>query len=223
MKIADAYILFEDIVNRSATNNNTSIDRPRFITLFNWAQIKYVEWLLEKRNEDDVRDISKLLIPQKELKLKKSGSTISTFTLPKDYFNFANIFIEAKKGKCIVSDFLLFEARPDDVHELLGDSNNDPSFEYRESFYHFSEDTVLIYKKDFEIHKTFLTYYRYPRVVDIEGYIKSDGNLQSVNIDPEFDDKVVQKILTIMSKEFSANNGDQAAYALSKDRLSTET
>lgn len=221
MRIAKAYLLFEELVNRSATNNNTSVDIPRFVSLFNWSQIKYVEWLLEKRNEDDVRDISKLLIPQKELKLEVSKSTYSAFTLPKNYFNFANLFIEAKKQKCTASDFLLFEARPDDVHELLADSNNDPSFEYRETFYHFIENSVMIYKKDFEISKSFMTYYRYPQPVDMEGYIRDDQT-QSLNIDPEFDDKVVQKILSIMVKEFSAINNDQTSYAISKDRLSTE-
>lgn len=221
MKIAKAYLLFTELVNRSATNNNTSVDLPRFVSLFNWNQIKYVEWLLEKRNEDDVRDVSKLLIPQKELKLKRTKGTYSAFSLPKDYFNFANLFIEAKKSKCIASDFLLFEARADDVHELLGDSNNEPSFEDRETFYHFIEDSVMIYKKDFEIQKSFMTYYRYPRAVDIEGYIKADDS-QSVSIDPEFDDKVVQKILLAMSKEFSAINNDQTSYAINKDRLSTE-
>ena len=221
MKINEAYIYFIDLVNRNATNNNINVDKPRFINLFNKLSVEYTSWILEKRNEDVIRHISPLLILEKPLKVKENKDSYSSFTLPTDYFDLANLHITASQGDCKGEKIYTFEVKSENLEELLSDVNNRPSFKFRETFYLTSNGAVAIYKDNFTFDQVSLSYYRYPKTVDMAGYIHSDGT-SSADIDPEFDDKVVHKILTGMAKQFSATNGDQLAYTVNKDKLFSE-
>ena len=220
MTIQETYIEFLNLVNRNATNNRTNVDKPRFVMLFNNMQNKYLEWSLDKRNEDSIRNVQAVLV--KNLNLTQNGleETHTNYALPENYFDFSNITASVTTDCCEANNMLLFETKSEDVEEKLADTNTQPSFEYRESFYHFSNNSVVLYKKGFEYSKVLLTYYRYPRQVDIAGYPKLDNTL-STDIDPEFDDKVVNRILLAMSKEFSAINSDANGYQITKDRLFT--
>lgn len=220
MTIQEAYIQFLNLVNRNATNNRTSVDKTRFIMLFNDIQNRYVVWNLEKRNEDSIRNVQALLVKNTPLALIESKDNYSRFTLPENYFEFANLSAKAKTDCCEADDMLLYEVKSEDVEEKLVDTNHQPSFEYRETFYHLGDNSIVVYKKDFTIEAVKLTYYRYPVQVDIEGIVRPDQTI-SGNVDPEFDDKVLGIILLAMAKEFAAINSEAAEYQLSKDRLFT--
>ena len=185
---------------------------------FNDMSVRYVQWMLEKRNDDSLRNLSKVLVVDQSLQAGPSDSTKSQFTLPDNYLDFSNLNIVASKGSCSNKKLFTFEIKSEDEQEILSDEFNKPSFEYRETPYFFSGDSVVILKDNFTIDKALLTYYRYPAKVDIAGYLNFE-NQQSTSIDPEFDDKVVLKILYAMAKEFSANNGDTGKYQIEKDRL----
>ena len=221
MSIEQAYLTFIQLVNRGFTNDNVGVDFSRFILLFNNIQNRYVDWLLEKRNEDDLRDLQELLVLDKNL--VKAGDLLnhSNFKLPEDYFNHSSVQVFANKGECKNTNLNTFEVKNDDVGELLSDCNNEPSFEYTETFYTINDNKISIYFKDFIVSKVYLSYYKYPVQVDIEGYIKLDGS-NSSNIDPEFSDRVVNKILLAMSREHSAINEETTRYQLDSDRLFKE-
>lgn len=220
MTITEANIRFLNLVNRNATNNKVNVDKARFILLFNDMQNRLIEWKLDKRNEDEIRDIQKILVQEFSMDLGDNETSHDRYELPNDYFDFANITATAHTDCCGEAKLTLYEIKSEDVEEKLGDSNTVPDYDARESFYYFSNDSVLLYKKDFEYDEVLLTYYRYPVQVDIAGYTKED-NTPSININPEFDDKVVNRILVAMSKEFSAINSDAQDYQISKDRLFT--
>ena len=223
MTIERAYVEFLMLVNRNATNNKTNVDKARFVILFCNSQIKYLEKVLEKRNEDEIRHVQKLLVRDLPVVFvpSKSGDNYSAFALPENYFDFSNIVAIAKNDYCSGRKMTLIEAKSEDTEERWKDSNSNPSFEFAESYYHFSEDTVLLFKDGFEYEEVALTYYRYPVPVEIEGYKKEDGSVSTINVDPELDNKVVRKILIDMEKEFSAINSDPQGYQMSKDRLFT--
>lgn len=220
MTASQAYIRFLQLVNRNNTNNNVNVDRERFVMMYNNNQNRYVEWVLEKRNEDDIRDIQILLTKDVPLLLQNSGDRFQTYGLPTNYFDFANLNAKAKNVCCPADDIHLVEVKSEDVEELWIDTNNQPSFTWRETFYHLSANSVILYRKDFDITNVNLTYYRYPRQIDLDNYINADGNPSS-NVDPEFDDKVVDRILLATSKEFAAITSDANAYQMDKDRLFT--
>lgn len=221
MKIEEAYIRFVDIVNRNMTNNNVNVDKIRFIFLFNSASIKYLSWILEKRNEDDIRQAAPFLILDSNLNVSDKQFQFDKYSLPKDYFDLSNVSVFATKGNCINQKLFTFEVKSDNTEELLSDENNKPSFEYRETFYLTASDKLIVYKDNFNIESVELAYYRYPKKVDIEGYFKEDGSA-SVSIDPEFDNRAIEKILLIMAKDFTATNGDVNGFQINTTRLSSE-
>lgn len=217
MTIDQAYFEFVQLVNRNATNNNANIDKPRFVHLYNSVQTKYVEWILEKRNDDTIRYVSPLLVKGKELAKTGKGDQYDIFELPTDFFDVSSL--QAYVGAC---KFRTFEIKDDDVEELYHDANHQPSLIYEETFYHTASNSVFIYTKDFEVTRATLSYYREPKEVDMSGYKKIDGS-QSTTVHPELQDKAIGRILLAMAKQFSANNNDGAAYQLTKDQLFTIT
>ena len=218
MKINDAYLLFINQVNRNLTNNNISVDKPRFILLYNDIRNRYIEWILEKRNEDAIRYISPLLKLNKPLSKVSSSSTHDDFKLPEDYFDFSNLSVYASNSKCKNIKLKTWEIKNDDLEEIFNDEFNEPTIEWTETFYTTADGKVAVYKKDFDIDKVELSYYRYPKQVDISGYTKADGT-PSQDVHPELDDKVVGRIIVAMAKEFSAINNDTTGYQLNGDKL----
>ena len=218
MTIEETYINFLNHVNRNNTNNNISVDRPRFVMLFNDVAIRYVEWILNKRNEDNIRYVESLLVLDKSLEEVGITEVATKFELPENYFDFSNLSVYASKDKSKKVKLKTWEIKSEDVEEIYHDINNEPSFDYRETFYFFTSGTVAVYKKDFDVDRVLLTYYRYPQKVDISGYIDVDGN-DSTNIDPEFDDKVVGRIIIAMAKAFASNVSDPNNFQLKSSEL----
>lgn len=218
MNINETYLKFLNKVNKNYINDNISVDKGRFVIIFNEAQNKYSDWLISQNNTSLIRNIKKLKVDGLELSKKASHEDIDSFKLPLNFFRFINVRAIAKKNSC--SDFLdvLFEVKNENVHELYNDHNNEPSFDYRESFYTFGEDSINVYKKDFEITNVSLTYYRYPLPVDIAGYYKLDNSV-SKDIDSEFSDDIVDKILDICVKDFNVNSDNLERYQIDNNEI----
>ena len=222
MKIADAYLMALQKSEQNLSNGGIRLDKARFIQLFNECQNKYVSYILEKKNKDDIRDIQKLVVSSKSL--KRSG-VIDTpqcyvFSLPDDFFSFIDISGRFSDGKCSSPIFDLHEVKGENVALLFADHNHKPSFKHRETFYTIGGDGVKIYVDDFQVQSAFLTYYRYPVQVDISGYIRSDGS-DSVDVDPEFDDKVVNEILDMVDKQHALNESDFQRFQAGQANVST--
>ena len=211
MNIGTAYLKFLEKVNKNYTNDNISVDVGRFVSLFNAKQIRFLEYMLEKRNEDDIRYIQKMLVRDRSLSFDNNTINHCDFKLPEDYFSFVNVQAKGGDSSCSSSFINLWEVKNENIHELLQDENNKPSFKWRETFYSFSSDKIVIYVDSFEIAEVYLTYYRYPKSVDMSGYIKEDGSY-SVNIDPEWDDKITERILEFCVADFDLNTENLQRY-----------
>lgn len=217
MTIEKAYLKFLQQVNRNFTNDNISVDKGRFILKMNESFIKYVEWVLDKRNEDDIRYIQKLLVDDQPLQNIGEHNHHTDFKLPENYFDLSSIDVYGAKGNCGNEKFFVNEIKDENrsFHEV--DEASKPSFKHRETFYFLSDDKVKIYTEDFSISKVNLSYYRYPVEVDIEGYIKEDGT-PSTSINPEFDDKVVNRVISIAAKDFDIDS-DGNKFNLNQQRV----
>lgn len=218
MNINETYLKFLNKVNKNFINDNISVDKGRFVIIFNEAQNKYVDWIISQNNTSAIRNIRFLKIPNEELSKSSSYEDFDSFTLPKDFFRFINVRAKAKKGSCTDYLDILFEVKGENVHELYNDENNEPSFDYRESFYTFSSNSIDIYKKDFDVSNVILTYYRFPKSVDIAGYYRID-NTVSKDIDSEFTDDIIDKILDICVKDFNVNSDNLERYQVDNNEI----
>ena len=218
MRIIDCYLRALQKAEENATNGGIKLDKARFVQLFNEEQNRLVLYLLDKRNEDDIRYLQKLVVYSKDISKNRSidNQISDLFSLPSDYFDFINVSGVFSRGEC--SDFNLWEAKNENVNELLADEFNKPSYDYRDAFYTIGEEGVRVYKGDFNVDKLFLSYYRYPNPVDISGYIKSD-NSSSTDIDPELDDKLVDIILNMVEKQFALNESEYNRYQIDSDNV----
>lgn len=222
MNIVDCYLRALQKAEENMTNGGIKLDKARFVQLFNDEQNRLVRYILDKKNEEDIRYIQKLVVYSKELSKKsdKENPDSSLFSIPDDFFAFSNVSGVFSEGECTVTDFNMWEVKNENPHELLADEFNAPSFDFRETFYTIGEDSIRVYKKGFSVDSVLMTYYRYPKSVDIEGYIKSD-NTNSSNIDPELDDKLIGIILNMIEKQFALNESEYGRYQLDSNNVSS--
>lgn len=224
MTIHEAYRQFLDLINRNSTNDNSSASRPRFIRAFNKAQNSFVNWSIEKGNQKDRRLIQKLIVTGEKLSVKSISTMSSSFSLPSDYFEHLSLTAYASQGDCKKQPMLMTELKGENTNILLTDTNSKPSFKFREGLYQVGNNSVILYNDEqdlFTYSEVRLDYYRKPIQVDIEGYINSD-NKESEDIDPEFEDRVVEKILLIAAKDFNVNSDYVEKYPVDKDRINTK-
>ena len=86
MNIGTAYLKFLEKVNKNYTNDNISVDVGRFVSLFNTKQIRFLEYVLEKRNEDDIRYVQKMLVKDESLEIFRKKKNHCDFKLPSNLF-----------------------------------------------------------------------------------------------------------------------------------------
>lgn len=216
MTSLEAYIQLKEIVNKSNVNDNIELDVPRAVILLNNAQIKFLKKTIENKNNENIRRVQHLLVSQ-NIKNPSKDKEVYTFKLPDNYFEFSNISPKAKKGGC-VDRLLAWEIKAENVHELINDSNNEPSFYWRETFYNIRDNKVALYYKDFEILEVDILYYRLPRKIDVSGYI-TINNDNSVDSHPEWDDYSIQKILEIAAKDFNINTDNLQRFQVDQARI----
>ena len=75
------------------TNGGIKLDKARFVQLFNDEQNRLVRYILDKKNEEDIRYIQKLVVYSKELDDRgdKDNPESILFSLPSDFFFFKHI------------------------------------------------------------------------------------------------------------------------------------
>jgi len=153
--------------------------------------IKFLAIALQQRGVDDVRWVQKFLILDKKLTHTSKSADHYNFTLPKYYFDLADVRAKAEKNKC--KDFIkLVEIQTENLNELITDEFNKPSFEWRETLYTLNSNQLSIYVDDFSISEILLNYYRYPNQIKVLDETKFDENLPI-----EWDDKALNEILNL--------------------------
>lgn len=204
MTTQTAFDKFQIKVNKNFETGSIAIDRGRFVMLFNESQNKLIEYILDKKNEDDIRYIQKILISDFPISSSESKMEYQKFTLPEDYFDFSNVNCYSSQGECQNKKMFLYEIKDDDKNEILQDEFNKPSFEARESLFNITSDNLRVYIENFTIDKVLLSYYRYP----VQLKLIDDENPESDfddSINPEFDDKFVDRVISIASGESELN------------------
>lgn len=207
MLVEQAYQKYLNKVEKNGVNDNISTDRGRFVILFNESQNKIQESLLDRRGEDDIRYIQKLLVTNKKISFTNKTDQYYKFPLPGNYFDFANVYASCSKDSCISQKVYLFSMKEEDANEVLQDEFNKPSFTWRESPFTIGSDAINVYYDDFSVDSIVLSYYRYATqiaLLDPEDPESRFNETQKI----EFDDKLVDRILSVCAGEFELNNED---------------
>jgi len=208
MTTTDTYNRFIIKINENATTDGLSCDKGRFVILFNKNTNKLIEHFLERKFEDDIRYIQKILVDNKKLSSSNKHLDHVDYPLPEDYFDNSNLYILASKGECRKQKIDCFEVKNEDINQVLNDRNNNPSFKYRETPYRISSDKINVYTADdFKVDEAFFSYYRYPKQIGLVNPEDPESDFNNVN--PEFDDKFIERVIELTASEFFLNTDNQ--------------
>lgn len=216
MQAERGYEKFLMKVNENFETSKIAVDRGRFVILANESMNKMVENILDRKQNDEIRYIQKLLVKDKKILKESSTETADYFPLPDNYFDFSSAYTKAQKDSCNNQKINLYEIKDDDSIEVLSDEFNKPSFIARETPFTFSSDKVTVFKEDFTNKELYLSYYRYP----IQIRLLDEDNPESgfnINYEFEFDNKFVDRIISMACSEFEINS-ENPKYQINKQQ-----
>jgi len=218
MDIQEAYLRFLTKVNKNLSSNNVTASKDRFVLLYNEEQIRRVEYILENKNDDEIREINTFLVQNNNLPQTSQIDDKAIVALPDDYLDLSSAYAYAKSADCEGIRLSLFEIKDFDSESYIFDPNNGPSLKWREAPFYVGARALNIITDNFEIERVHLSYYRHPRTIDISGYIDINGNA-STDIDPEGDDAFVNKVISMCAESFFRNYGDANQFGIQRDRI----
>jgi len=222
MSIQEAYKRFLLKINKNDTDNEIRISTAEFVYMFNEMSLV---WLGEKINgkagTDSINDIQELLVEELELSNFNEAKGHNDFLLPEDFQHFSSAIALAERNGC-EKELEVYNIKPKEKNTWLKDDMNNPSFDWEETISIISGDRIQVYKSDFDVTGLNLSYYRKPRVVDIEGYKHIDGKTLSTNIDPDLSNSNVNEIINRCALEVAVNYKNGETFQLDQQRILTE-
>lgn len=215
--IAALDLLYElDVrLNTVATLKHQSIPSEDRLIALNNAQINYILTHISVNNLYQIgfegfkkryEDLQFLIeeTHNHPLPLSSTDEVLHRYTASLDelsptYMFFIEAYVLADKKTCkkvpiFVNGELIKHA---DVTTLLNSENYKPSFEYRETFCTIANNSISVYTDGtFTVDTINIGYIRYPKEIDVEGYIKTDGSA-SKNQDSEFPSYLKDALLNL--------------------------
>lgn len=208
-------------VNRNDSNSNINVPRGQFVLLYNEQLTKWTcEKLQKKLDSDELDELNDLLEDEIELDKISSNRDYDYFTVPENLHKFSSAYVVAERDGC-ERILTAWNLKSPDIRVILNDENNNPSFDFEETPMYITNGKAKIYFSDFTIKNAFLTYYKMPGAIDIEGYIKVDGTA-SQNIDPDISGPNVLEIVTRCAAEVMRNNQNVEGLQMQKDKIPFE-
>ena len=203
-QVRERYLLKAE---KNGVNDGIAVDRLRFCLLYNEAQNKFLTLHLQNRGVDDVRYIQNFLVLDKKIPYSSKLEDHYNFLLPKNYLDLSSLIPLASKGNCKDKKLTdIFELQTENLSEILQDEYNKPSFKWRASFYTINSNTVSVYVDDFSVDNILLNYYRYPNQIKQINIEDPESDFDE-SIQLEWDDKSLDRIISISAGEFGMNEG----------------
>lgn len=194
-------------VNENAATDNISVDRGRFVKLFNEGSNKFVEWILEKKNEDDIRYLNPILVT-KSTNESEDKKKYQLFKLEKDFFDLGVVFAKGSGDCCKGVDIEVYEIKTGNTANVLFNDLIKPSFEYREAPYFLESKNIKVFTNGFHVDSLEVTYYKYPQRIDLVDEFDPESQLKDADDVMEFDDKVLDRIISIAASDNSLNTNN---------------
>lgn len=241
MILTDSLLYKIDLkLNKLSTNNDQEIPLEDKILALNEAQIKLIKQKYDgtstntglgfdsfKKRYEDIQVLIEDYIKH-PLDLKEVDKNIHQYSadigdLTPKYLFYVDAYVIADKGKCKdrkiwVNKDLIKHA---DIQILLDNEHYKPSFEYQETFSTLSEDKVSIYTDGtFEPKKLYLSYIRYPKYIDKQGYVKFDGTA-SADQNSELEEYLEDELVDLTVQNLAMYTENIAAVQSSQIRIQT--
>jgi len=212
MNFEESYQKYLILAEANGTTDKLSTNKGRFAVKYNIAQNKVVEWLIESNSTDENRYLQTLKEPYETLSQSGTKTDFTSFSIPESYFDFIDLIVFGSNDNCSNQKFRAREVKGPNVSNLLIDEYSKPSFKFRETFYTISKDAVQVFKTDFNIESTSMSYYRYPKQVELINPDNPESQFKEEQLD--FDDKLINRIIfaTVALHELSSDDPKYQAF-----------
>lgn len=222
MNSIEAYKRFQLKLNSLANSDNVDISEGEFVLIYNEQQVNWYEDNFKNvSSKFKTSDVQKLVERDLNLTLIREHEDYVNFKLPENYLDYISSYSKCTKGNCSDRRIRNYQIQLPNRELFYRDNFNNPSFEYSETFITVSSDGLQVYKTDFDVNKVYLTYYRYPINIDIEGYIKIDQT-PSTTINPELTDDFVNEIIDRCVADVQRSFENTGGYQLAQDRVNRD-
>ncbi len=226
-------------LNKLSTHEHQQIPLEDKLLALNEAQIKLIKQKLSgnnvyklgldgfKKRYQDLQflienfDSHKLTVKLGDKYLNQYRVDISEID-PKFMF-YIDSYVIADKGTC--KNKILYSnldlVKHADITILLNNSNYKPSFEFRETLVDISMDEIHVYSDGtFTPKFIYMSYLRYPKEIDKEGYEKFDET-DSINQDCELEGYLEDELLDLTVENLSMYTENQFAAQSAQSRIQT--
>jgi hypothetical protein len=211
MTSLEVYKRFLLKLNKNDTNTRINISKGEFVLVFNEQKRIWLNDVLDEPYSFKSQNIlSDLYVPDVEIEKIEELKDKDIFKVPENFEELTSSYSIAKRRECI-RKLYNFPKNPRNRNTVQQNTNDNPSFDFEETFTEESKKKLIVYKTDFSIDKQLISYYREPIDIDIEGYITISGE-KSKTINPDIKDASIDDILNRCIVEVSINyeNAEQA-------------
>jgi len=212
--VNELYYEFSLLLNKNNQNKNVNIEKHNFVYLYNREALRWLnEYLNTNNNSDNVFIISELLVKDLELKRIENTNEYSVYEIPEDLAYLLPAESKSYVGNCILYNYI----KKPNVNIYLEDKFTKPSLAWERGLGELVDRGIIIYKNNFEINKTVITYYRTPKKIDMQGYKHYDGK-ESSDINPDVSSYISSEIINRVVTEINRQFEDQFGFQVSKER-----
>ena len=169
-------------------------------------------------------DLQTLIVNYEKLSVTSTGDQLNSYTTPftdlsQDMFVPIGMYVTADRGGCTGRLLDVKEiVKHEDLRIKLISPHYKPSFNYQETLAVVTSDIIYVYgQPDFKITNLYLSYLRYPVLMDVVGYIHLDGT-SSVNQNCELDYYLLNELVDLAVEEIADSTGNQSQSQLSRAR-----
>lgn len=222
-------IKFKQRLNKLSSSDYDNIECWMVTEAFNNAQLKWfrrqvigynAKQVGDEGTKNLIDDLQNLLTRQEYTSFTTATKYVETSVLPGDYLYVKKIEVVGKTATCPERSLTAYLVEEADVDNTYSDDNSDPDFEWGETFFSIASNKLRIYKKDFDITKVILTYYRRPKDIAIKDCVNpSTGSISPSNVLCEFKDDIVEIIvdeaISIVASDIESYN----QYTVSKQNV----
>lgn len=194
------------------------LNQANFVLLYNKQAEKWLKNKIElSKNNKLINDAQHWLVSDSQLTQSRKTTDTVEYKLPEDYFDFvdsvSSVFrtIEGKKCEKKINNY---PVKPLNKNLLFDSMFEKPSFEWEEGLCYLTGDKLAIYYTDFEIIKSYASYYKRMEPIDLGGYSKFD-NTPSRVVNPTYSKHIADEICDMVVREVHGMYQNQAGFQIS--------